>query len=328
MTYAECIEYCYDKYVTDKEHLLYTLDKYGVAIIPDVLNSKECEDMISGIWDYYEKITENWENPINRNDQKTYKEFYKLYPSHSMLFQHWNIGHAQVNWDIRQNTKILEIWAYIYDCKIVDLLASFDGLSFNIPPEFTNRGWETNNSWLHCDQKFSENNLTTIQSWVTGLDVNSGDATLRFLEKSNQFHQYFKDEFEISDKTEWYKLDEVEKDFYINNGCLEKKIKCPKGSLVFWDSRTIHSGCQSSKTREYPNFRAIIYLCYLPRSLASKKELDKKKLAFQEMRTCKHNPIKNLLFAKTPRTYGGALPIVSTINRPLLETIGYKLAGF
>lgn len=328
MANTECIEYCYDKYVTSKENLLYTLDKYGVAIIPDVLNSKECEDMISGIWDYYEKITENWENPINRNDQKTYKEFYKLYPSHSMLFQHWNIGHAQVNWDIRQNTKILEIWAHIYECKIEDLLASFDGLSFNVPPEFTNRGWETNNSWLHCDQKFSENKLTTIQSWVTGLDVNDGDATLRFLEKSNQFHEYFKDEFEITDKTEWYKLDEVEKDFYINNGCVEKKIKCPKGSLVFWDSRTIHSGCQASKTRENPNFRAIIYLCYLPRSLASKKELDKKKLAFQEMRTCKHNPIKNLLFAKTPRTYGGELPSVSSINRPILETIGYKLAGF
>ena len=57
MTYAESIEYCYDKYVTSKENLLYTLDKYGVAIIPNVLNSKECEDMISGIWDYYEKIT-------------------------------------------------------------------------------------------------------------------------------------------------------------------------------------------------------------------------------------------------------------------------------
>ena len=322
------IKYSYDKYVANKENLLKTIQEYGVAIIPSVLNEEECNNMLSGIWDYYERITEKWEIPINRNNKETYKEFYKLYPSHSMLIQHWNVGHAQVNWDVRQNIKILEIWAYVYDCTIEDLLVSFDGMSFNIPPEITNRGWQTNNSWLHTDQSYFDSRMTTIQSWVSALDVNEGDATLQFLEKSNQFHEYFKDELGVTDKSDWYKLDEIEKDFYINNGCIEIKIKCPKGSIVFWDSRTIHSGSQALKTRIKPNFRAIIYLCYLPRNLATKKQLDKKKKALIEMRTCKHNPIKNLLFSQLPRTYGNDIKEITQIDEPILGRIGYRLAGF
>ena len=44
-------KYEYEKYATDLEGLKSTLDKYGVAIIPSVLDEKECNNMVSGIWD-------------------------------------------------------------------------------------------------------------------------------------------------------------------------------------------------------------------------------------------------------------------------------------
>ena len=122
------------KYFTTLENLKQTLDTYGVAIIPAVLNNEECDNMVSGIWDFFEHITQKWPTPINRANEKTWTEFYKLYPIHSMLVQYWNVGHAQVSWDIRQNPKVVEVFAKLYNCSIEEMLVSFDGLSFNLPP--------------------------------------------------------------------------------------------------------------------------------------------------------------------------------------------------
>ena len=44
---------------------------------------------------------------------------------------------------------------------------------------------------------------------------------------------------DIVNKSDWYKHTEEEQAFYENKGCLEKRIKCSAGSMVFWDSRTI-----------------------------------------------------------------------------------------
>ena len=73
------------------------------------------------------------------------------------------------------------------------------------------------------------------------------------------------------------KLNEDEKRFYIEEkSCLHNRIKCPKGSLVLWDSRTIHCGSEALKTRTTPNFRNVVYVCYEPRARCSQKNLIKK----------------------------------------------------
>lgn len=320
--------YEYEKYVCSKETLWDMIVEYGVAIIPNVLDAEECENMVNGIWDFLEHITQKFPKPLNRNDVDTWREFYDLYPLHPMLLQHFGSGHAQVSWDIRQNMKIIEIFAYFWECDPEDLLVSFDGMSFNLPPEITNRGWFRNNLWYHTDQSYLKPDFKCIQSWVTGLDVNEYDATLTFMEGSNKYHNEFKNTFNITNKSDWNKLNEEQREFYVDKGCNYKSIKCPKGSLVFWDSRTIHSGIEASKNRIAPNIRAVIYLCYMPRNLCDKKNLKKKKKAFEELRTTNHYPCEIKLFAKTPRTYGGPIPPITPINQPILNTLGRKLAGY
>ena len=321
-------EYEYTKYLTTKDRIRETIATYGVAILPNVLDEQECAGVVSGIWDYFEMISKSWTKPLRRDDSTTWKEIYTLIPKHGMLFQHYSVGHAHISWELRQNPKILDVFSTLWNVPKEDLLVSYDGLSFGMPSEVTNRGWNMNHTWYHTDQSYTRNEFENIQSWVTGLDVREGDSTLAFLEGSNRLHKDFATHFKITDKSDWYKLTPEEEKFYTDRGCVPKKIKCPKGCLVFWDSRTIHCGVEPMKTRPEQNFRAVIYLCYTPRSRSTNAQLKKHIQAFEELRTTNHYPCKVKLFAKVPRSYGAELPNVEQIPPPILQPIGRRLVGY
>lgn len=321
-------DYEFDKYCTDTENLKDTIEKYGVAIIPNVLDEKECKNMVCGMWKYFEHITQSWEVPIKRKDTESWNQFYKLYPLHSMLIQRWGSGHAQVSWDLRQNEKIVDIFANFWKCQKEDLLVSFDGMSFNLPPEVTRRGWYKKPGWFHTDQSFTRNEFESLDSWITGVDVNEGDATLCIMEGSHKLHKAFADEYKITTKDDWNKLTEEQEQFYVERGCSYKYIKCPKGSLVLWDPRTIHCGVEASPSRSKMNIRAIVYLCYMPRRMCTPANLKKKQKAFNDLRNTNHYPCKPKLFPVSPYTYGGDIPKITPIEKPVLTELGRKLAGF
>lgn len=320
--------YEYEKYVTDSDNLKATLEEYGVAIIPSVLNDKECSNMINGMWDTLEHWTQLWPQEIDRNDKSSWRNMKDLFPKHSMLIQQWGLGHAQFIWNLRQNPKCVEIFAKLWNCEKEDLLVSFDGASFHMPPEITKIGWHRQ-TWLHTDQSYRRNNFECIQSWATAYDVNENDATLCVLEKSHSYHKEFAETFAVDSKDDWFKLNNEEYvEFYKSRGCEERYIKCPKGSMVFWDSRTIHCGVEPRKCREKPNFRCVVYLCYVPRFLTNEKQMKKKREAFDEMRMTSHWPHKIKLFPKMPRTYGAEVKPIVELEKPVLNELGRKLAGF
>lgn len=324
------MSYKLEPYTTSLENVNETLEKYGVAILPSLLNQKECKKINNGMVKFFEHITSDWSKPFKLSDKTSWRELFKLYPMHSMLYQHWKIGQSQHVWDVRQNIKVAQVFAKIWDCKPDDLLVSFDGASFHLPPESTNRGWY-NKAWLHTDQSFTRNEKECIQGLVTSLDVHEGDATFCFLEGSHKYHKDFAQRFGITDKSDWYKLNDVEINFYKNkkNGkCEMRRIKCLAGSMILWDSRTIHCGVEALKRRTESNFRSVVYVCMTPRSLCSKADLEKRKKAFDEMRMTSHWPHKPKLFPVNPRTYGGEMPMVKDIPKPKLNELGKKLVGY
>jgi ectoine hydroxylase-related dioxygenase (phytanoyl-CoA dioxygenase family) len=317
------------KYITTKNNLRNTIDKYGVAIIENVLDNTEIDAMRTGMWDYLEHITQNFNKHIKRDDKDSWKEYSKLYPKHSMLLQNWGIGHAQFIWDLRQNEKVIDIFANLWNCENKDLLVSFDGASFHFPPEITKKGWYRGNLWYHTDQSYTRNGFECVQSWVTAYDVNKDDATLAFLESSHKYHSDFAKKYDIKDKSDWYKHTDKELEFYFNDkNCIEGRITCKAGSMVFWDSRTIHCGTEPVKTRDNKNTRNVAYICMMPRQLSTNALIRKKQKAFEDLRTTNHWANKPKLFPKLPRTYGGPIPNVVDIEAPLLTNEGLKLAGF
>ena len=317
-----------EKYITDIDNLKNTLDEYGVAIIPSVLDENECVAMEDGMWNTLETWTNTWDLPITRDNPESWRNIRDLFPKHSMLIQQWGLGHAQFIWNLRQNPKCANIFAKLWNCDVNDLLVSFDGASFHMPSEITKIGWHRQ-TWFHTDQSYLRNEFECIQSWVTAFDVNEGDATLAFLEKSHKYHKDFATHFNMKSKDNWYKLnDDKEVDFYKNMGCEEKYITCPRGSMVFWDSRTIHCGVEPRRTRVKQNFRCVVYLCYIPRMMSNEKELKKKVKAFEEMRMTSHWPNKIKLFPKMPRTYGAEVKEISELPSPIINKLGRRLAGY
>jgi hypothetical protein len=313
-------------YVKNLKNLKYILNEHGVAIIPSLLDKDECKNFESGMFDYLEYIMQDFEKPFKRDDPNTYIEFYKLFPKHGMLMQHFSIGHAQFIWDLRCNKKIIKVFESIYNTD--ELLVSFDGASFSPPHEITKRGYYKNNDWLHCDQSFLRSDFECVQSWITAKDVNEGDATLTVLQGSNRYHSKFEETFNTKIKDDWYKLNEEQIQFYKDHGCKQIDIICPAGSLVLWDSRTIHAGKEAIKDRNIINIRIVAYLCYTTRVLCNKNIINKRIKAFEELRTTSHWPHKLKLFPKIPRTYGAKLPNIRNIKTPLLNSIGYKLIGY
>lgn len=323
--------YEYEKYVTNIDNVLDTLNKYGVAIIPNILNQQECDTIKQGMWDYLENITVKLPIPIKKTNPVTWQSYKELYPQHSMLLKHWSIGHAQFIWNLRTNLKVIEPFEKIWNVNKEDLLVSFDGVSFHIPPEITGFGWieKQDKSWLHTDQSYFRNDFECVQGWINAYDTNKGDATLVILEGSHRYHSDFSKEFEGTSSDDWFMLNQQHINWYINNKkCVKRNITCPAGSLVLWDSRTIHCAKKPEPNRPEPNYRCVVYVCYTPRSMASIGILQKKINAWKDLRTTSHWPHKPQLCDLYPNTFGNPLPQIVQITKPEINNLGYRLIGY
>lgn len=323
-------------YVTTLDGVRKTLAEYGVAVIPSLLSQDECVQIVASLWDGLEHISSQWITPLDRNNQETWKTV-NFDALHGMLIQHHSIGHLQAAWDVRQHEKIIGIFAALWGTK--DLLTSFDGLSISFPPEVTGKGWARKDSlWLHSDTSFcypdsakEKSEYSCVQSWFTPVEVREGDAALAFLEGSHRYHRQFGTSRGIKDKSDWYKLSEEEVKVYTGEyNCSLRKITCPAGSIVLWDSRTIHCGAQPEKTRLLSNFRFCIYVCMLPRSQANAKQLVKRIKIFEELRLSRHHPVKVTMFPKNPRVWSKdqVREKMTVPTTPILTSVGRRLVGY
>lgn len=332
-----------EKYICTQDTLKQTLDTYGVAIIPSILSMAECNNMIEGVWSYLSHITQTWPVPISRCNPASWREIHELHLLRGAMFQQYSNGHSQYMWDLRQNPLIVEIFARFWGVSADDLLASFDGSNFTIPNNLntlhgklkhnkhkkgnTEAGTETAAPWYHLDQSLTRPEFETVQSWVSAYDVRDGDATLAFLESSHLHFAELGDSTASKSVADWKVLSDNELEFYKSCGCMEKRIACPAGSLVMWDSRTVHYGAPSLKKPHEQSFRLVGYVCYRPRYFIRSDMLCAKRDAFNSLDTTSHHPTNVRVFRKLPQKVALKYP-VNLIEPPVLTDLGRRLAGF
>src|SRR5205823_6226929 len=99
-----------------------------------------------------------------------------------------------------------------------ELITSFDGGSFHMPPEQTGAkaGYlpAKDPFWLHTDQSYTRNGFECIQSWIGANDTNDGDGTLSVLEASHKLHAECGKKFGLTDPSDWYRLTAPQIEWY------------------------------------------------------------------------------------------------------------------
>jgi ectoine hydroxylase-related dioxygenase (phytanoyl-CoA dioxygenase family) len=305
-----------------------TLEKYGVAVVPSVLSAEKCGVLYSMMCDFFEQITVNAAVPFVRDKEETYGTLLDMMPHHGMLFQWYGIGHAAFQWWLRQQPEVYSVFATLWGTPAEDMLVSFDGASFQMPPDGKRRGAGNGKHWFHRDQSLMRHGFECAQGWITALDVQSCDATLCVLAGSHLYSSELAQEYKgLVGPRDWVRIEDETVDFLKKRGCEEVRVECPPGSLVLWDSRTIHYGASPLKTRTTPRARAVCYVCFVPRSMASPDNLKKKRNAFDNRRTTSHWPNRATLFSPTPHTYGKKLPALCAPPPPQMTQIGMRFAG-
>lgn len=180
------------------------------------------------------------------------------------------------------------------------LVGSMDRFNFKVP----GRAFASLADWPHCDQNPRRVGLRSVQSLLTLLPVTQDGPGIRFYNASHLCFAEYTKPYRGVDKADWFKLpDELCGTVMETYGCNLVKPICPEGSLILWDSRTIHSPTDGT---DFAAGRIVFYVCFLPydEEVFTRKHEQKKAKAFTEMRATTHTPYPQKLFGAKARTYG------------------------
>ena len=228
------------------------LDEYGVVVISDIIDNKEIEETIEGIWQHDELISRG----VKRDDKDTWG---RNWPQDGLIERKgWISSYDDMkclqSWKNRFNKNIINIFENIWKNakgENVDLRVKLD--RYGVMRPIINSKWKTDEGWLHTDQNpVTEKDLIKFQGILTLSNSNENNGGFICIPK---FHK------------EWINYCETnrpDKDvcpFTNNNDERAEKITAKAGSLIIWDSRLPHCN--------YPNnslvdFRYVQYLTYHP----------------------------------------------------------------
>lgn len=334
------------------------LEELGYCVIPQVLSTSEAELLYQRVWhEFVEKV---WPN-CKMNDRSNWKE---TFPMHNKMgIFAGPAGQTQVMWDLRQDLRIVDVFAQVWNTN--DLIVSMDGLSFMCPPEIREGYIEP---WPHVDQAIlqrqdkvahcnnppigfvSESLLKTqpytIQGQFLFEDSFDGDGGFYCIPKSHLKFTEFAPQLETINAMETPKdekrrirqkfLDEFfgnNIDEFGNPYCM-KHITASRGSLILWDSRTIHWNQHASKDRPYsdnPKVRMVGYLCYVPKTRLTDEGRIRRMDAFENGVSTGHNPAYPELKYTKDHIHGEFKQYLedSSYNQPKinLTSLGKSLLG-
>ncbi len=293
------------------------LEELGYCIIPDVLSTSEAELLYNRVW--HEFIEKAW--PNCRLDNRS--NWNESFPKHNRLgIFAGPAGQIQVMWNLRQDPRIVNVFAEIWNTN--DLIVSMDGLSLMCPPEIREGFFEP---WPHVDQSIlrrldnvahnnnpppgfvSESLLKTqpytIQGQFLFEDSFDGDGGFYCIPKSHLRFPEFAPQLETINANEMPKAEKanaIKKFFYefFDNSTDEsglpysrKQLTAARGSLILWDSRTVHWNQHARIDRPYsdnPKVRMVGYLCYVPKARLTDASRILRREAFEKGVSTGHNP--------------------------------------
>ena len=261
------------------------LDEFGVVILSEVFPKNKC--------DKYVEQSYNWLSSVNpkltRKAETWTNENIPSGPRRGMYQS--IISHCPIVWKLRE--KLYPLFSSLHGTK--ELITSVDGATF-MPPLISSY-----KDWPHIDQTSLDQSIYSIQGQVVLTDTT---ASFRCTPKSHLKHQELVHKYDMDQKNQWYKFNETNE--------LEEMfdqwqipIHSKKGSVILWNSKTIHSAKYVDDPKIYDSekswdgWRCVYYICQRPRTELTKRNLNTLRNAAMEGRTTNHWGIK--MFPKKQR---------------------------
>lgn len=304
--------------------LLVELEEKGYVVVPNVLDEEICKQYQQKFWDWYETCNSN----IKRTDPDTWVKGKWPVVSHEVP-QHPHISHANFVWEARQEANIIQVFSELWGTS--ELLVGFCRASLIRPKRFFKRAIRP---WFHVDQSSLKRGRVCVQGMINLESTESEDGGLMIIPRSHMLFNRFFDEHELKIKADWFKYTDVQLAWFKaqNERCVPTFVTAPIGSMILWDSRTIH--CNRSPTAKQPDgdkCRYAIYICMTPASFCiGDKNKQKKADAFEHDPGTYHWPHEITKFQHKPRFCKEDLTIYTQPPRATagsLTPIGRKLAG-
>lgn len=313
------------------------LAEKGFTVVKGVLSEERAAHYLERFWGWLESGAPGGQ--LDRHRPETWLTKNMPFRMHGGLIQHYQIGHAQFVWDLRQEPAVVQAFSELWDdCPPDDLLVSFDGGCFMLP---TKNQQEADKRWPHLDQGPRKQGLQCYQGFVNLIECGPRDGGLVVYPGSHLQHAQFwerklHDCAERGEKSpakgDWYKFDLEKQELARYYGIAlpddEHKVCCQAGDLVLWDSRTIHHAKRPDA--EKSRMRACVYTCMTPRKKANEKALQKKVQLFKAHRMSNHWPHAPKMFGVKSHLDRAEVPFCpgETNSYPRLSPLGKRLAGF
>ncbi|KAL5014722.1 hypothetical protein ScPMuIL_008992 [Solemya velum] len=259
----------------DRETAVKELDGRGYTMIPGILTETEC--------DTYTNQYKSWIDQFGQDD----------FPhSRNSVIQGYRIGQFEPGWNARLKTKA--VFASLW--KTQKLLTSVDAIAVARPPEqdgspFADEG----QTWFHLDQGGQRQGLHAYQGALYLEETTDTDYCFRVMEGSHKHHEQLFVDFPgalgATKRSEFLRLQPKKLDWYRKKDIVSRKVPCPKGGLILWDSRLIHDSVRPQHGR--PNtdrWRFVVFVCMTPAIWASTKDIERKQQAYAKRMLTSHWP--------------------------------------
>lgn len=323
------------------------LQEKGYAVVPGIFTADQCTEALDKFWQVLTTASGGRiQRPRSAADWAKFKKGGNWPSEMHGILANGEWAHLPMVRSMRtENPRACYVFMRLYGCQVHELKQANDRVNFQAPAEWMPHSLKKvpkaqlgieDASWLHCDQALLKTGRHCIQGLLTLTPATQpGDASLELLPYSHLLHPHLESligrELTPSQaKENWLKFSDEEKqrmnrvirfvgDDNSEHALFDRfiSVEAAAGSLVLWDSRTLHQGGSIRAHAGAPRLdptrpRFVVYICMQPiwggvENLADKQR-KKMQTSFEKRRATSHWPGAGstaITVFGAPRVYAG-----------------------
>jgi len=279
------------------------LERDGYVVIPNVIPEQLADNTLSEFQAFHAHATGQLFS------DEDYKRELELKNTHGIIEYPGGLSHAKFINRIREDPQVQQVFADIYQVDPTQdpILCGMDKVNYQASENMRGIPTRERKPWWHVDQGWDQPEFICVQGYVdmvgsetdahAGLQVISG-SHLQFEDLALAHAAGITDG--AWDKG-WHRMSEEEIKYCQVNGGRVVNVKCPKGGMVLWDSRTVH---MARPNRHPEDERFVVYTCGWPRSRLSEQDLARREEAKRLRRATSAFPDARHIFPEKPQWFG------------------------